>query len=425
MLRKIFYTFWTKFITAVINFLIIIITAKYLGAEGRGTISLVVLGITLTQIFNDIIGGGALVYLVPRVGVFKLFISAYGWTFISSAIVAVSLTFLKLIPVQYSLHVFFLSLLQSLFTINLSLILGRENIRYHNLLNFLQIIFLLAALLTILFVFHKTELISYFISLYISYGLVFLFSFVFIAKDIQPTSLNGLALVIKEIFRNGFFIQMANAVQLLNYRMSYYILDHSSSGVFSGIKLVGIYSTGVAIAESLWLIRQSIAMVQFSRIANLTDIYKSRILTIQLAKLGFWASLCCLIPLLLLPENFYTYLFGPEFISIPIIIRYSSVGIISLSLSAMYSHYFSGIGKNHINTIGSGIGLVFTLFFSFLLIPSFHLTGAAITASLSYLATSVFLFLVFVKESDFKYTELLPRISDYHFLTNYIKNYLK
>ena len=66
MLNKIIQTIFSKGIISIINFLIVILTAKFTGSEGRGQMSLMYLNVTLILMINDLIGGSALVYLIPK-----------------------------------------------------------------------------------------------------------------------------------------------------------------------------------------------------------------------------------------------------------------------------------------------------------------------------------------------------------------------
>jgi hypothetical protein len=65
MALRIIGTFANRILTAVLNFAIVLITAKLFGAEGRGEISLLVLSATIIQILSGIAGGGALTFLAP------------------------------------------------------------------------------------------------------------------------------------------------------------------------------------------------------------------------------------------------------------------------------------------------------------------------------------------------------------------------
>ncbi len=77
MIRKIIGTISTRIIIALVTLAIILINGWFLGADKVGTISLIILAITLIQMLNNFVGGGALVYLLPRTDLIKLFIPAY------------------------------------------------------------------------------------------------------------------------------------------------------------------------------------------------------------------------------------------------------------------------------------------------------------------------------------------------------------
>jgi hypothetical protein len=82
MFRKIIGTIGTRVISAVLTLLISVLNARYLGPANLGTIALLILSVTFIQLFNNFIGGGALVYMTPRAGFFKLFVSGYAWTLV-------------------------------------------------------------------------------------------------------------------------------------------------------------------------------------------------------------------------------------------------------------------------------------------------------------------------------------------------------
>ena len=185
-------------------------------------------------------------------------------------------------------------------------------------------------------------------------------------------------------------MQFSNIIQLVNYRLNYYLINF-----FYSKALLGIFSIGVQLSEGLWLISKSIATVQYARISNSTDADYSKQLTIRFFKISFLATLITLIPLILLPVNFYRFVFGHEFGNVRYVIMFMSSGIMAVAVNSMFSHFFSGTGRPYLNTIGSAIGFVFTLGLGLILVPSYGIYGAAITASFSYLASLLFQFIAF------------------------------
>ena len=79
MFKQIISIIGVKAFSAIVNFSIVIITAQFFGAEGRGYISLIIAAISLVLMFSNFIGGSTLTYLVSRQNVFNLILTSYVW----------------------------------------------------------------------------------------------------------------------------------------------------------------------------------------------------------------------------------------------------------------------------------------------------------------------------------------------------------
>jgi O-antigen/teichoic acid export membrane protein len=415
MFKKIVSTFSTRLLISVFSFLIIILSTKFLGAEGRGEISILLLGITIITMISNIFGGTALIYLLPRFDFIKLFVPAVIWSVICSAVFSFVLKIFGLIPTDFAADIFVLSLLASLTSANISLLTGREKINEQNLINLIQIVLLIFVLSVEIYSGHRTVQ-SYVNALYISYGITFILSIYFLRSELKFSSLKNILPVLRQILKYGFYVQFAMLVQTLNYRFSFYILDHEA-----GKSAVGIFSVAVAMADACWLVARSIALVQYARIANTANQDYARLLSLRLAKFSFSATTLIVLLLILLPASFYQFVFGNSFGEVRYLMLITSPGIAFFGFTMMASHYFAGIGKHYFNTLTSFAGFVVTVVLSYLLIPRYHLTGAAITSCCSYLVTGGFLLYIFKKHSNFKVRELIPSIGDFIFFRNQLQ----
>ncbi len=402
MIRKIIATIRTRVLIAVGTLLIVTLNARFLGAANVGTISLIILSITIVQTVNNFVGGGALVYLSPRTEIFNLFIPSYIWAILTSLIVVIIIHLLGLIPAGFFVHVMILSLLLSLSSINCLILLGKERIKSYNNINLLQLLLLLGFLLLFLFVGKRRDVMIYVYSLYISNILVFLYGLLLIFPYLKLQRLKGILPVVKEIFRYGTVMNIGNIFQLFNYRLSYYFME-----TFLGRASVGIYSVGAQLSEGIWIISRSISVVQYARISNTDDRNYAIRLTLNLIKVASVMTLLSLIILLVLPASFFGFLFGKEFAGINIVMVTLAIGILMLSVSIILSSFFSGIGKPVHNAIGSGIGLIFTIVLGLLFIPRFGITGAGIVASISYSVSTLYQFIVFIRYSKLKASDFL------------------
>jgi len=407
MIRKIIGTLSTRIVSSFILMIIVLVNARYLGAAKVGTISLTVLSITIVQLATNFIGGASIVYLLPRHDMFRLLFPSWIWTCIASAGLTWILWFFMLTPQGMSLHVLLLSLLLSFGTSNLMVLMGEERIRAFNIINLLQLAGLFLSLLCFIFILRIREVSSYIWSLYISYTLAYLISLFLIRKGFRKLNFSISKNILKEIFRYGAVLQLGNVFQFFNYRLSYYLVEF-----FIGRAALGVYTTGVQLSESIWMISKSIHLVQYSRIANVRDDRYAARLTLNLLKVSFVFSLISFIILYAIIVIFFSFIFKPEFSAIKIIILMLSAGILTFSVSVILSPYFAGSGKPAINAWTNATGLVFTLLTSLWFIPHMGLTGAALSASISYTAATLYQLIVFKRVSGFKARDLLIRSED-------------
>jgi O-antigen/teichoic acid export membrane protein len=420
MVRKIVGTVSTRIIIAMITLAIILINGWYLGAGKVGTISLIILAITLIQMLNNFVGGGALVYLLPRTDLVTLFIPSYLWSLVTSVAGAFILEFFSLIPSGFFWHVVVLSLVLSLVSVNFMILMGQERIKVYNIISLLQMITLFTVLLFWLFVLQKREVLSYVIGLYASYLFAFFGSLTMILMHVSWGRIKEMPRVLKEIFSYGSVMQTGNILQFFNYRLSYYFIEF-----FMGRASLGVYSVGVQLSESVWIVSRSIHMVQYARISNEKDQDYAGRLTLSLTKISFLVTLICIVLLYILLILFFPLIFTAEFIAVKMIMASLAIGILTFSVSIILSPYFSGIGKPKHNTISAAVGLFFTLISGLILIPRFGFIGAGFSATISYSVATLYQFILFGKLSGIRPKDFLMKRNDFDSFLSEVRAYFK
>jgi O-antigen/teichoic acid export membrane protein len=410
LFRSILHTFGARAIAAVINLLIAVVLSQHLGPDGKGIQSLIITTITFVLVFANLVGGATLVYLVPRHAPSLLVLPSITWTVLMAFLSYLILVLIPVVDGSYILHICILSVLNSYTSINTSVLIGKERIGSSNIISLTQPSILIISLLYFFTAAGEPQIKHYILSLYISFGVSALISMVYYFKYCGLVRIYGIKNykgIIIEMIRYGVLNQVAHITQILSFRLSFYILDS-----YQGQAAVGVYSNGISLAESIWLISKSISMVQYARISNMKERSEAARLTTRLIKFSIAASLLILIPLLTFPSSFYAFIFGDGFSDTRMVIWTLAFGVLIYNFSILVGHYFSGTGRYQVNAIASSLGLVVSIILYFTMIPAFGIAGAGWATSLSYLFTTIVLLTMFNRENKLWYLELFPSKKD-------------
>ncbi len=405
MTDKILSTFLTRTVTMMIMFIVVIVNANTFGAEGTGTIALIILALTILQVLSEFVGSSTLVYLTPQRDNFQLLVLSYTWALISNGAGLFILHALHLLPSGHILQLTILTIIYSIYNIHVRIMQGKEDIKLFNLLQLSQAVLLIVCLISFLGI-CKLKEISPTIDLYvyafiISYFIPAVATCFYIGKKVRRTNFNRIGSLLKEMFSLGFWTQLANLAQILTYRINYYIIES-----FVGRKPLGVYELGTRISEAVWIFPKSICLVQYARISNNHEDNYARTLTLSLLKIVFVFSLTAILVLAVLPSSFIAWIFGPEFAQSKPVINSLLPGILFLGCMSILSHYFSGYGKYWVNAVGSIISLIVTAGLGFTLIPTakkvstlLALQTAGWISSMAYFASFLFTLCIFVKHT--------------------------
>jgi len=428
MIRQIISTTATRFLVAGISFLIVVANSRNIGAAGVGTIGIIILDITIITIISGFFGGPSFVYFTPRKRI-KDLLSVSFMSVIPGPAVFLSVYYLLdrfsdyatvFAPQSYLIHIVLLAVLLVLHSNNMAIILGRQRIYAHNLITLLQQVTTVITLLVLFFVRNDYSVMAYLKAYYAGLIISMVPALVLAIGEMKNDDKTGKLSMsfLKEILAYGFTVQLASLFQIFNYRMPYYFLK----SFFPAGNRLGVFTVSTQLAEGLWIIGKSISMVQYSRISNVNDRKINSDLTVNLLKFSVIITFILLIILLVLPVNFYIYVFGfSDFGQVKTVILYLSPGIIALTANMILSHFLSGIGKPVYNLIVSFTGLVTIAVTGYCLVESMGLSGAAIAASVTYLVTALLSFYYYFKQSDSTLSDLIIRVDDFVFFKKIIK----
>ncbi len=191
-----------------------------------------------------------------------------------------------------------------------------------------------------------------------------------------------------------------NLFQFFNYRIDVFLVNY-----FLAPAQLGFYSVAVSIAELLWYLPNSIASILFSHIANDGDRHSIDSVS-QIFRITWVLVVLGSVVLAIIGKQLISWMFGPAFAVSYTAMLWLLPGVITLSMSKVMTGYFSGKGEPQFGSISSAGAFLVTIVGNFLLIPRLGIDGAAITSSISYSVGAAIVLYYFLKRTPLSMTSL-------------------
>lgn len=397
--KQIIYTVFSRGASTALNFFIALLIARHAGPAVKGDVTLLITTLSFFIFFSNIMGGQALVYLIPRNKIELLTIPAYVWSIVIALIGFIFLRYTNIIHANHIPSLAVLSIFSSFINIHQTILLAKKKISSSNLVSVLSLMLQVTGVLFCFYFLRISDAYAYIYASLAAYSLTAILSFFLVKHWVHFTafkkdfSWNEL----KQSFRYGLLYQLVEILQLINLRYYFYQL-----GLQQGIQYLGIYSIGISILETVWIIPRSMSTVHYVVTSNSKEIKNEVQKTIQLIK---WSLLFCAVTLLfiyLVPSSVYIFVFGQGFADVKHSMRFLFPGILVYSIPIVISSFYFGIGKYKPLIISNAAGAVTLLTFSFILIPKYVMSGAGLAASISFAAAAIVLFMWFMWEQKIR-----------------------
>ena len=386
MFRSFIESIFSKGFSAIGNFVVVILTAQVLGAEGRGEVTLLLLTTAIVGLIQNIFGNSTIAYYALKISSNRLLLISFMWLLLTSITVPFILNVFNLCIDKHLVYVIILSLILGLISIFQGFLLGNEKIRAINVIDVLKSVIVLLVLLIQFYGFNSKTIEAVFFSFIFSYSICLLVSFFFSFKLMGFSYQNDFKADFNEMFKTGFELQVNNLLQLINYRFTYYIISS-----YFGLAALGIVSVAVSIAEAIWIVCKSASVVLYAKLLNEEDAKIKFDLTINYTKISYLLTFLLSIVLLLVPANWYQFLFGEDFGGLNELLFYYFPSILFLSFFTLLNHYFSAHNLNKVNIKATFLGNIIVVSLSVLIIPIYGINSSGLVLGIAYLSMSLFL----------------------------------
>jgi O-antigen/teichoic acid export membrane protein len=314
------------------------------GSEGRGLVTLIITNISLVNILTNITSGSTVSFHASKINRNALMLINGIGAFVLSMLGSILSCFFM--GWKNFWICFLISLLIALSSSFASYFLGKGKIHHHNTITLANPLITVICITIGVNSSLMLPLSFYFYSM--AFGLIAsigLGGWFYHKEKIKKIDHElNVRTELSMIMGYGFRNELSYLFQFLCFRVSYFVISE-----VMGIAVLGIFSVAVAIVESIWVVSRSFATVHYSEILSNTHSAEStiRITHVKAFQSFLISSLFCLL-LVLVPSDFYGWIFGRDFTEIKKVLMYLIPGCLMISFSDLYGYYFAAVGRQRI-----------------------------------------------------------------------------
>lgn len=383
-------TMGSKIVVLSLGLVISILLARGLGPEGRGYYTLAILYPTLIVTFiNFGLGSSSVYYIAQGKHTLKEVFSTD--TMISLTLGVVGIVIGLLLPLLFPSRIFpdvpqrFLLIALLLVPLNLfsgqvgtQVLLGARRISEFNLstiINNLAFVILLAVSLLVV----KADVMGAVSANILSTAFFCILLFILVYRIAGGFSFKFSRAYLRDAISYGSKTYLGSIISFLNYRIELFML-----GIMMPAAALGYYSVAVGLAERLWLVSQSAAMLIFPTIAAEQDEGKRNQFTPVISRNVLLITFLGALAFFLISPWLITLLYSESFQQTIQLFRILLPGVVFLSGSRVLANDIAGRGKPLLNTYVGGFGLLIQVGMNLVLIPRYGAAGSAAATSLTY-----------------------------------------
>ncbi|MEE8391881.1 MAG: flippase, partial [Anaerolineae bacterium] len=414
--RNVLGTFIAEIFTVGLNLLLSVLTARILGLEQRGILTLAMtLPLTLVH-FADLGISKANIYLIGRRKRPEATVAANSAAIALGVGVGVSLvawllrdwalsTLLRGLSPHYFALVLLLTPLLLLYTYWMAILRARQNFRVFNGLRLLMPVALLGCTALALLVFQGDlgwAVAAYAIGTFLAVSICLVV--VGRLARFRPAFDWSLA---RESLAYGLKSYLQNLAGHLTYRLDIYLV-----ALFLSPRDVALYSIATSIAELAWYVPNSVGIVLFPKLSNEPE-ERIHPLTAEVCRHTLFIATMGMVGVASVGAVGIPLLYGADYLPAVAPLIVLSPGVVAMSLYKVLTRNFSSRNRQQVSVLVVAVGLTLNVILNALLIPHLAIVGAALASSCAYGAMGLALLLAFRRESRLSWREILqPRRAD-------------
>lgn len=408
--RNVLGTFLTDGLIVALNLLLGVLTARVLGPERRGVLTLVMtLPLTLVY-FADLGISQANVYFLGRskrpessVVANSVFIAFVVGTVVGGVVWSlrgvVLNTLLDDLPSRYLLAILLLLPWLLLYAYWMAILRARQEFQLFNVLRLLMPLALLICTALALLVFQGGigwAVVAYLVGNVLAVGI----SLLVVGRFVRLKLAFDWPLA-RESLVYGLKSYLQNLIGHLTYRLDIYLV-----ALFLPPSQIAFYGIATSIAEMSWYIPNAVGMVLFPKLSNAVEerihpltaeTCRHTLAITSLTTIGVTGLGVIVIPLL----------YGADYRPAVVPLIALAPGVVAMSLYKILTRNFSSRDRQQVSVLIAGLGLALNVALDAVLIPRLGVIGAALASSCAYSAVGGAMLWAFQRDTQLPWCEIL------------------
>lgn len=181
---------------------------------------------------------------------------------------------------------------------------------------------------------------------------------------------------------------------------------------------IGVYSLGVMLAQKLWMIPDALKDILTSKLAFGKDEKE----VCRITRISLWVTIVCVFGMVILGKPLIWILFGNEYVGAYSIILVITLGVLGMVFYKMIYAYNVVNGHKSTNFIILSFAVVANVIINWITIPVVGIMGAGLASMISYSLCGIVFLVYFCRTTGSKIRDLiLLSRDDIHQFKNYFK----
>lgn len=389
-----FFSIFSKITIMIVGLFTTMAMSRYLGPSLKGELAYItnivsilsiILGLGIEQSYGYFYKRNHINFMSKYVKVIKILNLFYLIIFIVLNV---------LIRNNIFLYISILSLLYIVCS-QLSYILIIESINKRNkIILFTNSIYCL--LIILLYLINKRSIVYPILALIIKVGIEIFLYINFIKNNNVNKKIYIERSIYKKIFKLGIPAMLMGLMITFNYNIDVIILKN-----YVDFRQIGLYTTGVSLANLAWLFSDAFKDVLFSKTAKSNGINH----VVLAIKINIILSLIMIIIFGFIGKFVILIINGPQFLDSFGVTLIILIGTIPMIFFKLINTIYINEGKQLKSLIILSISVLTNIIMNIIVIPYYGIIGAAISSVISYLICGLIFLISFSKEFNVKYRE--------------------